>query len=44
MSMDIIAHGLTPTTNVYGIRSLVGTGRLAAPLTHPVALPPYTDS
>jgi hypothetical protein len=34
--MKLIPHGLTAGFWSYGIRSLVGVGKLVGPLTHPV--------
>ena len=34
--MELIPHSLTPVVHIYGIRSLVGFGKLVGPLVHPV--------
>ena len=36
LAMKLIPHCLTPGKHMYGIRSLVGFGKLVGPLVHPV--------
>src|SRR5690554_4480713 len=36
LTMKLISHSLTPGKQVYGIRSLIGFGKLVGPLAHSV--------
>src|SRR5690554_1081921 len=39
LTMKLISHSLTPGKQVYGIRSLIGFGKLVGPLAHSVLYP-----
>ena len=41
-AMKLISHSLTAAQHVFGIRSLIGFGKLVGPLVHPVLYPRYT--
>ena len=42
--MNLIAHSLTAVHHVFGIRSLIGVGKLVGPLAHSVLYPRYTNT
>ena len=42
LAMKLISHSLTAAHHVFGIRSLIGFGKLVGPLVHPVLYPRYT--
>ena len=42
LAMKLISHSLTAAQHVFGIRSLIGFGKLVGPLVHPVLYPRYT--
>ena len=39
---ELIPRSLTATQHVFGIRSLIGVGKLVGPLAHSVLYPRYT--
>ena len=39
---ELIPRSLTATKHVFGIRSLIGVGKLVGPLAHSVLYPRYT--
>ena len=40
---ELIPRSLTATQHVFGIRSLIGVGKLVGPLAHSVLYPRYTN-
>ena len=44
LAMKLISHSLTATQHVFGIRSLIGFGKLVGPLAHSVLYPRYTNT
>ena len=42
LAMKLISHSLTAAQHVFGIRSLIGFGKLVGPLAHSVLYPRYT--
>ena len=42
-AMKLISHSLTAAQHVFGIRSLIGFGKLVGPLAHSVLYPRYTN-
>ena len=40
----LISHSLTAAQHVFGIRSLIGVGKLVGPLAHSVLYPRYTNT
>ena len=43
-AMKLISHSLTAAQHVFGIRSLIGFGKLVGPLAHSVLYPRYTNA
>ena len=43
-AMKLISHSLTAAQHVFGIRSLIGVGKLVGPLAHLVLYPRYTNT
>ena len=43
LAMNLITHSLTAVHHVFGIRSLIGFGKLVGPLAHSVLYPRYTN-
>jgi len=43
LAMKLISHSLTATQHVFGIRSLIGFGKLVGPLAQSVLYPRYTN-
>ena len=43
LAMNLITHSLTAVHHVFGIRSLIGVGKLVGPLAHSVLYPRYTN-
>ena len=41
---ELIPRSLTATQHVFGIRSLIGVGKLVGPLAHSVLYPRYTNT
>ena len=41
---ELIPRSLTATYHVFGIRSLIGVGKLVGPLAHSVLYPRYTNT
>ena len=44
LAMKLISHSLTAAQHVFGIRSLIGFGKLVGPLAHSVLYPRYTNA
>ena len=44
LAMKLISHSLTAAQHVFGIRSLIGFGKLVGPLAHSVLYPRYTNT
>ena len=44
LAMNLITHSLTAVHHVFGIRSLIGFGKLVGPLAHSVLYPRYTNA
>ena len=44
LAMNLITHSLTAVHHVFGIRSLIGVGKLVGPLAHSVLYPRYTNT
>ena len=44
LAMNLITHSLTAVHHVFGIRSLIGFGKLVGPLAHSVLYPRYTNT
>ena len=44
LAMKLISHSLTATQHVFGIRSLIGFGKLVGPLAHSVLYPRNTNT
>ena len=44
LATELIPRSLTATKHVFGIRSLIGVGRLVGPLAHLVLYPRYTNT
>ena len=42
LATELIPRSLTATQHVFGIRSLIGVGKLLGPLAHSVLYPRYT--
>ena len=42
-AMKLISHSLTAAQHVFGIRSLIGFGKLVGPLAHSVLYPRYNN-
>ena len=43
LATELIPRSLTATKHVFGIRSLIGVGKLVGPLAHSVLYPRYTN-
>ena len=43
LATELIPRSLTATKHVFGIRSLIGVGKLVSPLAHSVLYPRYTN-
>ena len=44
LAMNLITHSLTAVHHVFGIRSLIGFGKLVGPLAHSVLYPRNTNT
>ena len=44
LATELIPRSLTATKHVFGIRSLIGVGKLVGPLAHSVLYPRYTHT